>query len=200
MKNYFAILQPSWPMTASPLRRLRFTSPLFGACNCPWGFHPRTVPGASTPREESTLPVLKRVLDGIRRTRVAQGRSTPRIRLPITIAVLRQIRGVIDRAPDPNNHAFWAVATVAFFGFFRLGELLVGNEAEYTTTTHLSWGRRSNSMASMVKIHLKKSKCDQFGAGADILLGRTGCDVCPVEAIIAYVNQKRQITGALLHR
>eukprot|EP00731_Ephydatia_muelleri_P029971 Em0021g494a len=91
-------------------------------------------------REESTLPMLKRVLDGIRRTRVAQGLSTPRIRLPITIAVLRQIRGVIDRAPDPNSHAFWAVATVAFFGFFRLGELLVGNEAEYTTTTHLSWG------------------------------------------------------------
>ena len=154
--------------------------------------------GLPPPREESTLLVLKRVLDGIRRTRVAQGRSTPRIRLPITIAVLRQIRGVIDRAPDPDSHVFWAVATVAFFGFFRLGELLVGNEAEYTTTTHLSWGDvavNSNSMASMVKIHLKRSKCDQFGAGADVLLGRTGCDVCPVEAIIAYVNQRGKSPG-----
>ena len=139
--------------------------------------------GLPPPQEEFTLPMLKRVLDGIRRTRVAQGRSTPRIRLPITIAVLRQIRRVIDRAPEPDSHALWAVATVAFFGFFRLGELLVRNEAEYTTTTHLSWGDvvvDSNSMASLVKIHLKKSKCDQFRAWADILLGRTGCDVCPV--------------------
>ena len=95
--------------------------------------------GLPPPREESTLPVLKRVLDGIRKTRVAQGRSIPRIRLPITIAVLRQIRGVINRAPEPDSHAFWAVATVVFFVFFHLGELLVGNEAKYTTTTHLSW-------------------------------------------------------------
>ena len=47
-----------------------------------------------------------------------------------------------------------------------------------------------NSAASYVKIHLKKSKCDQFGAGADILLGCTGCDLCPVTAIVGYVNQR----------
>ena len=46
--------------------------------------------GLPPPREESTLPVLKRVLDGIRRVR-ASGNHTPRIRMPITVTVLRLI-------------------------------------------------------------------------------------------------------------
>ena len=32
----------------------------------------------------------------------------------------------------------------------------------------------------MVSIHLKKSKCDQFGAGVDIILGRLGQDLCMI--------------------
>ena len=94
---------------------------------------------------------------------------------------------------EPEHLAFWAIATVAFFGFPRLGELLVGTAAEFTEARHLSWGDvvvDCNSAASWVTIHLRKSKCNQFGAGADILLGRTGCDLCPVAAILAYVSQR----------
>lgn len=36
----------------------------------------------------------------------------------------------------------------------------------------------------MVQIHFKKSKCDQFGMGSDIVLGKTGLDLCPVTAIL----------------
>ena len=156
--------------------------------------------GLPCPREESTLPVLKRVLDGIRRARSTQNSGTPRIRMPITVTVLRQIRTEINRSPEaePDRLAFWAIATVAFFGFFRLGELLVGTEAEYTAASHLSWGDVAvgyNSAPSLVKIHLRKSKCDQFGAGADILLGRTGCDLCPVAAIRAYISQRGRSPG-----
>lgn len=39
----------------------------------------------------------------------------------------------------------------------------------------------------MVKIHLKKLKCDQFGLGSDIILGRTGNLLCPVAAILSYI-------------
>jgi len=39
----------------------------------------------------------------------------------------------------------------------------------------------------MVRIHLKTSKCDQFGRGADIFLGRTGDPVCPVAAVLAFM-------------
>ena len=154
--------------------------------------------GLPPPREESTLPVLKRVLDGIRRVR-ASGNRTPRIRMPITVTVLRQIHTALGaRISEPDGLAFWAIATSAFFGFFRLGELLIGSEAEYTSASHLSWGDvalDSRTVATLVKIHLKKSKCDQFGAGADILLGRTGCLLCPVTAMVKFINCRGDSSG-----
>ncbi len=36
----------------------------------------------------------------------------------------------------------------------------------------------------MIQIHLKKSKCDQFGMGADVIVGKTGNALCPVAAIL----------------
>eukprot|EP00731_Ephydatia_muelleri_P011872 Em0006g766a len=64
--------------------------------------------GLPCPREESTLPVLKRVLDGIRRAQATQNSGTPRIRMPITVTVLRQIRTEINRSPEaePDRLAF----------------------------------------------------------------------------------------------
>eukprot|EP00731_Ephydatia_muelleri_P038276 Em0703g1a len=114
--------------------------------------------GLPLPHEESSLPVLKRVLDGIRRTRASECR-TPRIRLPITVGVLRQIHTALGAdISEPDGLAFWAIATSAFFGFFRLGELLMGSETEYSPANHLSWGDvalDTKVAANMVKIHLK---------------------------------------------
>eukprot|EP00731_Ephydatia_muelleri_P000369 Em0001g369a len=138
--------------------------------------------GLPLPREESSLPVLKRVLDGIRRTRASECRA-PRIRLPITVGVLRQIHTALGAGiSEPDGLAFWAIATSAFFGFFRLGELLMGSETEYSPANHLSWGDvalDAKVAANMVKIHLKKSKCDQFGAGADVFLGPYRVSIVP---------------------
>ena len=134
------------------------------------------IPRFASPSEHSSLPVLKRVLDGIRRCKVLAGKS-PRTRLPITTTVLRRIEAPLKECNAQDASAIWAIAVTAFFGFFRLGELLVETESDYNPALHLSWGDvavDAHFEASMVKIHLKKSKCDQFGTGADILLGRTG--------------------------
>ena len=40
----------------------------------------------------------------------------------------------------------------------------------------------------MVQIHLKKSKCDQFGQGADMIVGVTCTDVCPITALCQYLH------------
>ena len=48
----------------------------------------------------------------------------------------------------------------------------------------------------MVRIHLKKAKCDQFGAGADIVLGRTDMALCPVAAILDYICSRGPNPGA----
>ena len=64
----------------------------------------------------------------------------------------------------------WAVAALAFFGFFRMGELLLDKEATYNPSMHLSWGdvaADSRDEPSALQVHLKRSKCDQAGHGID---------------------------------
>ena len=145
--------------------------------------------GLPPPRDQSSLPLLKRVLDGIRTSKPLEGKP-PRTRLPITATVLRRIQASLVAEGNLEDLAYWAVATTAFFGFFRLGELLVETETSYNPALHLSWGDvavNDRSSATMVKLHLKKSKCDQFGTGADVHLGSSGCQLCPVAAILAYI-------------
>ena len=82
---------------------------------------------------------------------------------------------------------YWAVATLCFFGFFRLGELLSSD----ASLPHVSWGDVTYDHASepsMMKVHLRSSKCDQYGKGADVFVGKTGNTLCPVAACLAYLT------------
>ena len=65
------------------------------------------------PREQSSLPVLKRVQAGISRTRMLKG-SPPLIRLPIMVHLLEQVRASLTMSADPNRLAIWVIASSAF--------------------------------------------------------------------------------------
>lgn len=52
---------------------------------------------------------------------------------------------------------------------------------------HLSRDDVSVENASLARVHLTKSKCNQFGAGADNYLGCTG-RLCPVTALAKLIN------------
>ena len=47
----------------------------------------------------------------------------------------------------------------------------------------------------MVQVHLKVSKCDQYGNGSDVVLGRTGDSLCPVSALMRYVDHRGSLAG-----
>ena len=144
--------------------------------------------GLPDPRDHSSLPVLKRVLAGISCTRLSQG-SPSKVRLPITAPLLRRIKGELQRTANQERHVLWAVCCTAFFGFFRLGELLQSSGAEFNPRLHLSWGDMAidnHQAPRMVKFHLRQSKTDQLGRGVDIIIGRTGCEICPVAALLSY--------------
>ena len=57
----------------------------------------------------------------------------------------------------------------------------------------------SRESPAMVRIHLRCSKCDQFGKGVDIVLGRTGHSLCPVTAIIQYISVRGSGQGLFFH-
>ena len=64
----------------------------------------------------------------------------------------------------------------------------------YNAAAHLSWGDIAiDSLQSpkMLKIHLKRSKTDQYGNGVDIFVGRTDGPLCPVAGVLALEDQRR---------
>ena len=145
--------------------------------------------GLPDPRDRSTMPILKRVQAGIARARLGRGQPT-RIRLPITAQILRKIKQQLAWAPHPERQVLWAVSCSAFFGFFRLGELLLQSQSSFNPRLHLAWGDMAvddKQAPTMVRFHLKQSKTDQVGKGVDVILGRTGLELCPVSAVLAYV-------------
>ena len=153
--------------------------------------------GLPDPRDQSSMPMLRRVQAGIARLRMAKG-STPRVRLPITPHILSRIQQFLSSSPDIDKHAVWAVAITAFFGFFRLGELLPESANAFNEATDLAWGDvavDNRQDPTMIQIHLKKSKTQQFGPGVDIVLGATGVPLCPVKAIVKYIAERGSQTG-----
>ena len=148
--------------------------------------------GLPDPREQLLLPVLKRIQAGIKRLRLNSGKT----RLPITTHVLRQQKGVLGSTAHPEGTLLWAVSCTEFLGFFRLGELLTTD----STFNACSLGvgghrRRQHSIPNNGADPPEKSKIDQFGSGADVILGTTGMDLCPVAAMLAYVVSQGSSPG-----
>ena len=91
--------------------------------------------------------------------------------------ILRPLKAHLSKTAHSNTAIIWAIACPAFFGFFRLGELLLSAGVQWEPKLHLSWGDiaiDNHDSPSLVQVHLKQSKCDQFGKGVKVttLLGR----------------------------
>ncbi len=158
--------------------------------------------GFPEPREVSSLPRLRLVQSGVLRTEAQRRHKPPRIRLPITPKILRGIHRVWFQSPQVyENIMLWAAACLCFFGFFRAGELTVPTEASYDPANHLSWGDVITDdirNPTLLRVHLKKSKCDQVGKGVDVYIGRIVDDIlCPVAAVLAFLAARGSAPGPL---
>ena len=153
--------------------------------------------GLPDPRETSAFPILKRVQAGVSHLRLQQGDSA-HVRLPITAELLSRIRVALQTSSDPERPLFWVICCTAFFGFFRLGELLLSSVSEFNDSLHLGWGDVAfdhPSLPTMATIHLKRSKTDQSGRGCHIIVGRTGTELCPISAVMSYVSTRGDRPG-----
>ena len=66
--------------------------------------------------------------------------------------------------------------------------------------THLSLSDLStdnNFNPSVISLKLKHSKTDQGRIGVKVVIGRTGDDICPVTALLAYLARRGPQPGAL---
>ena len=165
--------------------------------------HAQIVRGFPEPREQSSLPRLRLLQNGVRRDRAESGRATPRPRLPITPPILRRMRAhlVTGSGSGPeqaDGRMLWAASVACFFGFFRAGELTVPARTAFDPRVHLAWGdvtRDGGQPPAWVRIFLKRSKTDQFGRGVAVYVGTTGDELCPVTALLDYVTVRGVTPG-----
>ena len=111
-------------------------------------------------RDQSSLPMLKRVQAGIQQAR-ALSRSSSWTRLPITAAVLGRIGAQLESSSHPQKELMWAVACTAFFVFFHLEELLPESATVDQSSPVIVWSDvtvDSRESPAMVRIHLRRSK------------------------------------------
>ena len=162
--------------------------------------HMQITLGLPEPRAFSSLPRLRLVQSGIQRTHAQRSSSPAKIRLPITPAILRKIQEQWSvKSSDPDIVMLWAAAVLCFFGFFRAGEITVPSQNSFDSGRHLSWGDVAvdNPMhPTMLRVKLKCSKTDQLGKGVEVYVGRTGCQLCPVAATLAYMASRGSQEGA----
>lgn len=84
-------------------------------------------------------------------------------------------------------------------GCGRAGELMVPSASAFDPAVHLAWGdvaADENQPPSMVQVFLKRSKCDQFGRGVTVYVGKTDNSLCPLSTILAYVARHGNAPGA----
>uniref|UniRef100_A0A1X7T1A6 Uncharacterized protein n=1 Tax=Amphimedon queenslandica TaxID=400682 RepID=A0A1X7T1A6_AMPQE len=138
---------------------------------------------APLPRGE--CPRLAYILKGVSQSQAAAPK--PR-RLPITPQLLLSLKDAWERGTVDAYSArlFWAISLMAFFGCFRIGEL---TQTNLSTCPAVEVGDVSfEGDPVRARIHLRFSKTDMSGAGADIILGSMGDPLCPVTALANYLQ------------
>lgn len=128
---------------------------------------------------------------GIKLDQAKKGQGNTRIRLPMTPSILRKMTAVLERERlKYDNIMLWAACCTCFFGFLRSGEIVVPTATSYNPAAHLSFGDVTvdrTDAPTMAQITIKASKTDPFRKGISIYVGKTGTDLCPVAALMAYL-------------
>jgi len=72
--------------------------------------------GLPDPREQSSLPLLRRVQAGISRIRQQSGSHHPKVRQPITVPILERMHNAWVSSTNSDRTMLWAVTAVASSG------------------------------------------------------------------------------------
>ena len=94
----------------------------------------------------------------------------------------------------------WAACCTGFFSFLLAGEFTVPHTYDFDLSSVLCSSDisvNSHLNPTMIRVLLRQSKTDPFRRGVAIYLGRTGKDLCPVTALLAYIAVRHRATGPL---
>ena len=116
------------------------------------------------------------------------------VRLPITRGILAKIRTALAVSPlEYDSVLTWAAACTGFFGFLRTGEFPTPDSGPWDPQVHLALAdialTNIQSQRAII-LRIKASKTDQLRVGTTIVLGATKAEICPVAALLDYLNRR----------
>ena len=120
------------------------------------------------------------------------------LREPITLQLLKDFSNDLKHVNLSNYEAllFSTAFSVAFFGFMRVGELVVHSKDNVTSrVVQLS---DVILRGSEVRVYIRFSKTDQNGRSVSLIF--TSCQdqqICPVALLYRYIQQRRCIDSPL---
>ena len=135
--------------------------------------------GYSDPAKD--FPMLQKALKGIAKQQATLEKAT---RLPITTGIMRRLHSCVDHASS-DDKLFWAMATTAFCGFLRLGEISVRTQNDARKVPKV---KDLHVMGDYALLHLPYSKGDPRGNGVQVPLPKSNGVLCPIKAITAYLE------------
>ena len=132
---------------------------------------------------------LRLILRGIKRS---QGHQS-KVRRPITLQLLNLFYHLLNvqRTNNRDSLMLWAAMTLAFFGFLRIGELTCNSTFDpqlHLMNRDITFMPRNSPQYMLVR--LKVSKTDPFRQGQTIVIGKTNSPLCPISAMVAYLNSR----------
>ncbi len=80
----------------------------------------------------------------------------------------------------------------------RCGEFLVVKAGDSPSITAGDVAVDSRSAPTMIRVFLRRAKCDPFGKGIHIYMGRAQSALCPVAAILNYLASRPEQAGPLM--
>jgi len=148
----------------------------------------------------SPMPKLEYVFRGVKKYEVEKGEGK-RPRLPITPEILRRLKSQWEpTAHTWDTRMVWAACCLGFFAFLRVGEFTVPDDTSYDHSVHLSFGDIALDdlkNPTVLQVSVKQSKTDPFRKGVTLYVGRTGMDLCPVAAMLSYLELRGCRPGPL---
>ena len=140
--------------------------------------------------------IVKTVIAGQKHVDQRDKRTgTRRTRLPITPEMLKLLKAelVASTLHKYDKLMVWAVATIAFFGGFRIGELLCQKTRSFDPDYELLGSNIkeitidvNSKKVRTLQITIKSQKTDKSGAATIVDVYESGTGLCPVAAFSKY--------------
>nr|XP_006821276.1 PREDICTED: uncharacterized protein LOC102807582 [Saccoglossus kowalevskii] len=111
-----------------------------------------------------------------------------RVKLPITIALMRMLKNTVANHPticDHDKAMLWSAFTLAFFGFLRVSEFVAPTSMTFDPQRTLLTA--DITCNTDLVIALKASKTDPFRRGCNIIIAPSQSSVCAVQAYQHYI-------------